>query len=119
MQEEDRIEGLRQWMKAKGCIIHPNVSIPARFGNVLGIGTTGPLPHKTLIIAIPSQIILSTTRCYNDPALHKLFLKNDDLFDYEASEDAEFNVLCVFMMHHRLHPEHSPWKEYIQAISEP
>jgi hypothetical protein len=49
---------------------------------VLGIGCKGSLPHKTLVIAIPSSLILTTSRCYNDPALKRLFLKNDDLFDY-------------------------------------
>ena len=79
---QDKIEALRQWMYKKGCIIHPNVELPAKFNGVLGIGAKGFLPHKTLIIAIPSSLILSTTRCYNDPALKRLFLKNDDLFDY-------------------------------------
>lgn len=108
--KEDKISALKRWMVQKGCIIHPHVQIPTSFDGVLGIGTTGPLPHKTLIIAIPSSLILTTTKCYNDPKLKRLFEKNDDLFDYEASEDAEFNVLCVFMMYHRLHPEESPWK---------
>lgn len=60
-------------MKDKGCIIHPHVDIPKRFDGVLGIGTNGPLPHKTLIIAVPSNLILSVTKCYNDPTLKRLF----------------------------------------------
>jgi hypothetical protein len=35
-----------------------------------------------LIVAIPSNLILTVSRCYNDPTLKKLFLNNDDLFDY-------------------------------------
>ena len=69
----DKIDALQTWMKEKGCIVHPNVSIPASFDGVLGIGATGPLPHKTLIIAVPSSLILTSTKCYNDPLLFKLF----------------------------------------------
>lgn len=69
----NKIDALRRWMVEKGCIIHPHVQIGADFGGVLGIGSTGSLPHKTLIVAVPSSLILTTTRCYNDPKLKKLF----------------------------------------------
>ncbi len=72
-------------MVAKGCLIHPHVQIPAEFSGVQGVGTSAAIPPKTLIIAVPSSMILTVTRCYNDPQLKKLFLANDDLFDYEAS----------------------------------
>lgn len=85
MQSQEKIDALRQWMQEKGCILHPHISIPASFDGVLGIGSTGLLPHKTLILAVPSNLILTVTRCYNDPKLKKLFENNDDLFDYEAS----------------------------------
>jgi hypothetical protein len=55
---------------------------------VQGVGSSAAIPPKTLIIAVPSSMILTVTRCYNDPQLKRLFLANDDLFDYEASEDA-------------------------------
>jgi len=94
-------------MIENGCKVHPSITIPAKIDGVLGIATNDNIPHKTLFLAIPSRLIITTTKCYNDPKLHRLFEKNDDLFDYEASEDAEFNVLCVFMMYHRIFSEGS------------
>jgi hypothetical protein len=69
-------------MIAKGCKIHSNITIPSFTNGIQGISTNEPIPHKTLIIAIPSSLILTVTKCYNDPKLKKLFLANDDLFDY-------------------------------------
>ena len=69
-------------MVARGCKVHPGIRVPERVDGVLGIAAAEALPHKTLVLAVPSSLILTTTRCYNDPALHRLFLKNDDLFDY-------------------------------------
>lgn len=117
--QDQKIEELRNWMVSKGCIIHPNLTIPSRINGVQGVGTNASISPKTLIVAIPSHLILTVTRCYNDPLLKKLFLANDDLFDYEASEDAEFNVLCVFMMYHKLNIEGSEWKAYLETIAEP
>lgn len=48
-----------------------------------------------------------------------MYKSNDDLFDYEADEDAEFNILCVFLMYHKMHIETSPWKVYLKTIAEP
>lgn len=69
-------------MVARGCKIHPHLTLPAKINGVQGIATNRPIEAKTLIIAIPSNMILTVTRCYNDPILKKLFLANDDLFDY-------------------------------------
>lgn len=69
-------------MVARGCKIHPSLTLPAKINGVQGIGTNQPIEAKTLIIAIPANMILTVTRCYNDPILKKLFLGNDDLFDY-------------------------------------
>lgn len=106
-------------MVAKGCKIHPHLTIPATINGIQGVATNQPVPPKTLIVAVPAHLILTVTRCYNDPALKKLFLANDDLFDYEATEDAEFNVLCVFLMYHKLNLEKSEWKAYLETIAEP
>ena len=46
-------------------------------------------------------------------------MKNDDLFDYEASDDCEFNVLCVFLMYHKMNIEKSEWKIYLETIGDP
>ena len=46
-------------------------------------------------------------------------MKNDDLFDYEASDDCEFNVLCVFLMYHKMNIEKSEWRIYLETIGEP
>lgn len=119
MSYEQRVGTLREWMVSKGCLIHPHLTIPSAPNGVQGIGSNAPIPHKTLVIAIPSSLILTVTKCYNDPQLKRLFLANDDLFDYEATEDAEFNVLCVFLMFHKLHLQTSPWKAYLDTISEP
>lgn len=75
-------------MTAKGCRIHPHLTIPSNLNGVQGVSTNKAIPAKTLIVAVPSNLILTVSRCYNDPVLKKLFLGNDDLFDYEASEDA-------------------------------
>lgn len=58
-------------------------------------------------------------KCYNDPELKSLFKQSDELFDYEVEEDAEFNVLCVFLMYHKMHIERSPWRVYLKTISPP
>jgi len=79
---EEKIEALKKWMIEKGCKVHPNITIPSHVDGVLGISTNALIPHKTLFLAVPSKLILTTTKCYNDPKLHKLFEKNDDLFDY-------------------------------------
>jgi len=84
---EGKIKALREWMVTKGCLIHPSLEIPCNINGVQGIGTKALIPHKTLIMAIPSSLILTVTRCYNDPLLKKLFLANDDLFDYDSSDD--------------------------------
>ncbi len=106
-------------MTAKGCRIHPHLTIPSNLNGVQGVSTNKAIPAKTLIVAVPSNLILTVSRCYNDPVLKKLFLGNDDLFDYEASEDAQFNVLCVFIMYHKLNLETSEWKAYLETIAEP
>ena len=72
-------------MVQNGCKVHPGITIPAIIDGVLGIATNTTIPHKTLILDVPSKLIITTTKCYNDPRLRKLFEKNDDLFDYEAS----------------------------------
>ena len=69
-------------MLENGCLIHPSLEIPSNINGVQGISTKNALSHKTLVIAIPSKLILTVTKCYNDPQLTKLFQKNDDLFDY-------------------------------------
>jgi hypothetical protein len=104
-------------MVAKGCRIHPYLTIPANLNGVQGVATNKSIPAKTLIVAIPSKLILTVSRCYKDAALKKLFLANDDLFDYYASENAEFNVLCVFIMYHKLNLEKSDWKPYLETIA--
>ena len=55
----NKMQAFRKWIEDKGCIIHPNVDIPMKFNGVQGIGANAPLPPKTLIIAIPSSLILS------------------------------------------------------------
>jgi hypothetical protein len=80
--QEEKVAALREWMVAKGCRIHPHLAIPARMNGVQGVGTSKPIPAKTLIVAVPASLILTVTRCYNDPVLKRLFLGNDDLFDY-------------------------------------
>lgn len=77
------------------------------------MGTKGIIPPKTVVIAVPSSLILTVTKCYKDPELKSIFTKNDDLFDYEASDDCEFNVLCVFLMYHKLNIDKSPWRIYL------
>lgn len=69
-------------MIAKGCRIHPHLTIPSSINGIQGVATNRPIPAKTLIVAVPSSLILTVSRCYNDPILKKLFLANDDLFDY-------------------------------------
>ena len=69
-------------MIKEGCKIHPNITIPSSINGVQGISSNNPIPHKTIIIAVPSKLILTVSKCYNDPKLKKLFLANDDLFDY-------------------------------------
>jgi hypothetical protein len=69
-------------MVTKGCKIHPHLTIPSKLNGIQGVSTNKPIPAKTLIVAIPSNLILTVSRCYNDPLLKKLFLNNDDLFDY-------------------------------------
>lgn len=51
-------------------------------------------------MAIPEKLILTVEKCYYGE-LRKLYEANDDLFDYEDSDDAEFNVLAVFIMHEK------------------
>lgn len=102
-----------------GCKIHPALNIPDYFNGVQGIGTNASIPHRTVIIAIPSKLVITVPRCYNDPALKSIFKANDDLFDYEAEEDAEFNILCVFLMYNKLNIETSPWKPYLRTIAKP
>lgn len=80
--EEGKVGALREWMVAKGCRIHPHLTIPANLNGVQGVATNSAIPAKTLIVAIPANLILTVSRCYNDPILKKLFLANDDLFDY-------------------------------------
>lgn len=69
-------------MLKQGCLIHKNLTIPSNINGVQGISTNAVIPEKTLIIAVPSKLILTVTKCYNEPKLKKLFLANDDLFDY-------------------------------------
>lgn len=99
--------------------MHPGIQIPAFFEGVQGIGTNQDLPHKTIIMAIPSRLVITVPRCYQDPELKSLYRMSDDLFDYETDEDAEFNILCVFLMYHKMHIEKSPWKAYLRTIAEP
>jgi len=66
------------------------------------VSTKGAIPPKTLIIAIPSSLVLTVTKCYKDPLLNPLFKGNKSLFRNDESEDAEFNILCVFIMYHQL-----------------
>lgn len=113
------IQDLRQWMVKAGCKIHPAVTIPDYFDGVQGVGTSQSIPHKTVIIAVPSKLVITVPRCYNDPILKPLFKANDDLFDYEAEEDAEFNILTVFIMYNKLNLESSPWKPYLKTIAKP
>jgi hypothetical protein len=75
-------------MKQKGCIIHPHVEIPSFINGYQGVAATAAIPPKTLIVAIPSSLIMTVTKCYKDPELKSVFVKNDDLFDYEASDDS-------------------------------
>jgi hypothetical protein len=70
---EEKIKALREWMIKKGCIIHPNLEIPCNINGIQGIGTKATILHRTLIMAIPSSLILTVTRCYNDPLVKKLF----------------------------------------------
>ena len=70
-------------------------------------------------MAIPSSKIITVTKCYNDPELKSLFSSNDDHFDYEVDEEAEFKVLCVFLMYHKLHIDKSPWKAYLKTMAAP
>jgi hypothetical protein len=69
-------------MVKQGCYIHPNLAVPSSINGVQGIATNSPIAHKTLVMAIPAKLILTVTKCYNNPKLKKLFLANDDLFDY-------------------------------------
>lgn len=69
-------------MVKNGCLIHKSLNIPSNINGVQGISTNSLIPHKTLVIAVPSKLILTVTRCYKDPKLKKLFEDNDDLFDY-------------------------------------
>ena len=41
-------------MVEAGCKIHPALEIPAYFDGVQGMGTNQSIPHKTVILAIPS-----------------------------------------------------------------
>ena len=106
-------------MVEAGCKIHSAVEIPAYFEGVQGVGAKDSIPHKTVIIAIPSRLVITVPRCYNDPVLKPIFKANDDLFDYYAEEDAEFNILTVFLMYHKLNIENSPWKAYLKTIAKP
>jgi hypothetical protein len=69
-------------MQKHGCFIHKNLTIPSSINGVQGVSTSGPIPHKTLIMAIPTKQIITVTKCYKDPMLKKLFKENDELFDY-------------------------------------
>ena len=85
--KEQKYEEFRKWIMDNGCKMHPGIKILEKYDGVMGIGTCEDLPHKTLILAVPSKLILSIKRCYNDPELKSLFEENDDLFDYEADEE--------------------------------
>ena len=63
--------------------------------------------------------MITVPRCYNDPILKPIFKVNDDLFDYEVDEDAEFNILTVFLMYNKMNIEKSPWKAYLKTIAKP
>ena len=44
---------------------------------VQGVATNKAIPPKTLIIAVPSSLILTVSKCYKDPQLKSVFSKND------------------------------------------
>lgn len=79
---DNKIEELREWMVANGCLIHKDIQIPSNINGVQGVSTTKTIPHKTLILAVPSKLLLTVSKCYKDKELVKLFAANDDLFDY-------------------------------------
>jgi hypothetical protein len=39
-------------------------------------------------MAVPEKLIITVEKCYYSPELRKLYESNDDLFDYEDSDDA-------------------------------
>jgi hypothetical protein len=66
-EKDNNNEELRQWIRDSGCFIHPALEIPAYFDGIQGVGTREDLPHKTVIIAIPSKLVITVPNCYNDP----------------------------------------------------
>ena len=49
-------------------------------------------------MAVPHKLILTAEKVYKNKELKHLFAGNDDLFDYEACDENEFNILAVFLM---------------------
>jgi hypothetical protein len=43
---------------------------------IQGVKAKKKLPPKTLIIAIPSSLVLTVQKCYKSPELKSVFLKN-------------------------------------------
>lgn len=106
------------------------LTIAADSSGSMGLETRGELPASTAVMAVPEKLILTVQKCYESRELNKLYRANDDLFDYEESDDAEFNVLAVFVMYEkgkilkgkREHPEeefHSFWQPYLDSVDQP
>jgi hypothetical protein len=55
----ESIDRLREWMKKKGCLIHPDIEIPSNLNGVQGVSTKKQIDPKTVILAIPSSLIIT------------------------------------------------------------
>lgn len=97
---DEKYTKFKDWLQSNGCRIAPGVTIPTLFSDGgIGVQTVETLRSHQLILAIPSKLILTAEKVYKLPSLKRLFANNDDLFDYEACDENEFNILAVFLMH--------------------
>ena len=62
--------------------------IPQMINNqYVGVASNESIISHKVILAVPSNLILTAEKVYKFPQLKKLFYNNDDLFDYEACDE--------------------------------
>ncbi|KRX00204.1 Rubisco LSMT, substrate-binding domain [Pseudocohnilembus persalinus] len=114
-ESEDRVRFCK-WVQENGLLLK-NVDYPVGFGllGVPGIAASDEIPENTILAAVPNKMIINVKKAL-ESELIEVYKSSPKNFNMKINEDAEFNILTLFLIREYIKGTDSFWYPYISSI---
>ena len=115
MESQQEFEELVSWIRSHGGGVDA-IHVPVRFpeGEV-GVAASRHISKRELVMAIPTKLVISVDTALKSE-LKPFYNKHKHIFHPDVEEDAEFNILSVFLFSEYLKGKESFYSPYLKCL---